>query len=486
MNREIRRVSLVVTAMFLALLVASSLIQYGAAGELRDDARNRRTFYDSFDRDRGPITAANGDVLARSEKVDDNYSYQRIYANGQLYAPVTGYTTITAAVTASGLESVENSVLQGTADSLFWTRVQDIFMGKKPTGGAVELTVVPSVQQAAWDALGESRGAAVAFDAKTGEILALVSKPTFDPNALAAHDPEAVAATYAALEADPAHPLYNRAISGDLYAPGSTFKLITAAAALESGLFQADSQLEAPDALELPNSSKKLTNFGESSCSSSGKMTLAEAMTVSCNTAFGWLGMEVGADAIAAQAEKFGFGQNLSIPLRVQPSTFPTNLDRAQTALSAIGQYNDRVTPLQMAMTVAAIANGGRLMTPHLVRSEQDAELRVVEETAVAELSRPISAGTAATLKEMMVAVAEDGTGRRARVDGVTVGAKTGTAETSENAPPDVWTVAFGEAQGRIVAVAVVVEDGGPRGLDGTGGTVAAPMAASILGAVFG
>jgi peptidoglycan glycosyltransferase len=482
-NREIRRVSLVVTAMILALLVASSVIQFAAAGELRLDPRNSRTFYNSFDRDRGPIIAGGGTILAQSKKVDDDYSYQRLYAGGPLYAPVTGYVTVVGP--PSGLELIENEVLEGTADSLFWTRVQDVFTGKKPTGGAVELTIDPQVQQAAWDALGDARGAAVVMDAKTGEIMAMVSKPSFDPNALAVHDPAAVQSAYEALENDPAGPLHNRAIAGNLYPPGSTFKLITAAAALESGRYQADSELEAPDALDLPNSSRKLTNFGESTCAADGVMTLEQAMTVSCNTAFGWLGMELGANALARQAERFGFGQDLSIPLYVVPSVFPNGMDRAQTAMAAIGQFDDRVTPLQMAMVAGAIANGGREMKPRLVRSERAADMSVVSQGTAEEMGRPISADTAATLKDMMIQVAEKGTGTRARVEGVTVGAKTGTAETASGQAPDVWTVAFGEAHGRTVALAVVVEDGGARGKSGSGGTVAAPMVASILGAVF-
>ncbi|MDR2347705.1 MAG: penicillin-binding protein 2, partial [Bifidobacteriaceae bacterium] len=395
MNREIRRITLVVAAMFAALLVASSVIQFGLAGELRQDPRNSRTFYESFKRDRGPIMARGGQVLAHSQKVDDDYSYQRLYADGRLYAAVTGYTTVVGP--PSGLELMENAVLVGTADSLFSVRerLREMFTGAEPTGGGVEVTIEPAVQQAAWDALGDSNGAVVALDAKTGAILALVSKPTFDPNALAVHDPKAVEAADKALEQDTARPLDNRAIAGRLYAPGSTFKLITAAAALESGEYTASSELEAPDALDLPLSSRQLTNFGGSSCSGDGRMTMAEALAVSCNTAFGWLGMELGAEAIARQAERFGFGQDLSIPLYVRPSTFPKNMDGAQTAMAAIGQFNDRVTPLQMAQVVAAIANGGRAMTPHLVHSERDADLQVVEEAVEVEAERPLSAANA-------------------------------------------------------------------------------------------
>jgi peptidoglycan glycosyltransferase len=243
--------------------------------------------------------------------------------------------------------------------------------------------------------------------------------------------------------------------------------------------------LDAPDRLDLPGTSAQLTNFGESRCSGSGKMTMAAAMEISCNTAFGALGMDLGADKIVDQAERFGFGKDLSIPLYVRPSTVPRDMDGAQTAMAAIGQYDDRVTPLQMAMVVGAIANGGRLMEPHLVRSERDADLHVVKEYPAKETGRPLTAANAEALRAMMVQVAEDGTGRRARVDGVTVGAKTGTAEQGEGEPPDVWTVAFGEVQGRVVAVAVVVEDGGAKGAAGTGGEVAAPMAAAVLKAVF-
>jgi peptidoglycan glycosyltransferase len=302
---------------------------------------------------------------------------------------------------------------------------------------------------------------------------------------LAAHDPASALQAYRQLEQDPLKPLNNRAIAGDLYAPGSTFKLITAAAALESGDYTPDSQLDAPKQLDLPLSSNKLTNFGDSSCSTTGKMSLEDALTVSCNTAFGWLGMELGQSAIAKQAQAFGFGQDLSIPLYVSPSAFPTSLDQAQTALSAIGQLDVRVTPLQMAMVTAAIANGGRMMKPQLVRSEMDSQLRVLSKVQAEELGQPISPETADQLADMMFQVAQRGTGTRTQVPGVRVGAKTGTAETQENKPPNVWTVAYGESSGRTVVVAVVVEAGGSRGLSGTGGTVAAPMVKASLEAVF-
>ncbi|MDR1825263.1 MAG: penicillin-binding protein 2 [Bifidobacteriaceae bacterium] len=484
MNAQIRRMTALVTVMFLALLGSITWIQYAKAADLRARPDNTRSYYQSFDRDRGPIVVAGGQVIANSKPVDDDYGYQRIYADGPLYAPVTGFFTILPSST--GIERAENQVLEGTADSLFLSRLQDLVTGKEPLGGAVELTIDPVAQQAAWDAIGDQRGAAVVLDAKTGEILALVSKPSYDPNLLAAHNRDDVLAAYDAWEQDPDNPLYNRAIAGNLYFPGSTFKLITAAAALESGDYQADSELEAPQALDLPNSDHQITNYADSSCSSSGTMTMAAALTISCNTAFASLGMALGQDAIAAQAEKFGFGQDLEIPLTVTPSQFPKGMSIANTAMAAIGQYEDKVTPLQMAMVAAAIANDGRLMEPHLIRTERDADLTVMATTAAKELSRPISASTATTLRDMMLDVVTDGTATRAAVDGVTVGAKTGTAQKDADHAPDVWTVGFAEADGRTLAIAVVVEDGGAMGNGGSGGAVAAPIFAAIVEAVFG
>ncbi|MDR1798723.1 MAG: penicillin-binding protein 2 [Bifidobacteriaceae bacterium] len=483
MNAQIRRMTVLVVLMFLALLAGVTWIQYAKAAELKARPDNTRSYYQSFDHDRGPIIVASGQVIASSTEVDDDYGYQRQYANGPLYAPVTGYFTVLPSST--GIEWAENQVLEGTADSLFWSRIQDLVTGKEPMGGAVELTIDPVAQQAAWDALGDQKGSVVVLDAKTGEILVLVSKPSYDPNLLAAHSRDDILSAYEQMEQDPDNPLYNRAIAGNLYFPGSTFKLITAAAALESGNYTADSELEAPAELDLPNSDHKLTNFGDSSCSSTGTMTMAQALTVSCNTAFGQLGMDLGQDALNAQAEKFGFGQDLAVPLTVTPSQFPQGMSIANTAMAAIGQYEVKVTPLQMAMVASAIVNDGRLMEPHLVRTERDANLSVIATTSANELGRPISAETASTLHDMMVAVAVNGTAQRAAVDGVTVGAKTGTAQKDADHAPDVWTVGFAESGGRSLAIAVVVEDGGSAGAGGTGGTVAAPIVSTVLKAVL-
>jgi peptidoglycan glycosyltransferase len=384
----------------------------------------------------------------------------------------------------TGVEAAEDEVLQGTSDTLFLTRLRDLFTGKQPKGGAVELTIDAAAQDAAYKGLGKQRGAVVALDPSNGEILAMASTPSYDPNTLAGHDSTKVNKEYQKLDGEAGNPLYNRAIGGDLYPPGSSFKLITAAAALESGQYTKDTVIDAPSTLPLPNSSAVLGNMNGEACSSSGKQTLTQALDVSCNTGFAQVGMNLGQDQLRAQAQAFGFGRDLAVPMAVTPSSIGDNLDQAQTAMSAIGQYDDRVTPLQMAMVVSAIVNGGKIQTPHLVRTQRDADLQVVSTTPNTTWATPISANTASQLKDMMISVVQSGTGTMAQIPGVTVGGKTGTAETGNGEAPDNWFVSFAEAGGRQVAVAVVVENGGTMGRNGTGGAVAGPIAKAVMKAV--
>ena len=353
-------------------------------------------------------------------------------------------------------------------------------------GAAVELTIDPAMQQAAWDALGDQRGAVVALDPTTGAILAMVSKPSYDPNVLASHDTAAVTEAWASLIDDPTDPVVNRAIAGTTYPPGSTFKLVTAAAALESGL-TTDSPLPAPDVYTLPGTSTTLQNFGGSSCSATGAMTMSDALRISCNTAFADLGVRLGADALRDQAEAFGFDTDLSVPMTVTRSRFPADgaIDEAQTALSAIGQYDVRVTPLQVAMISAAIANGGVEMTPYLVSTVRDQDLSVIDTATPAALGRPVSSTTAAALREMMLGVVENGSGTSAQISGVQVAGKTGTAQTTDGAAPHAWFTGFAPADDPQVAVAVVVENGGNAGDEATGGKVAAPIARAVIEAAL-
>jgi peptidoglycan glycosyltransferase len=290
---------------------------------------------------------------------------------------------------------------------------------------------------------------------------------------------------YTSLLDDPGRPLENRAIASRLYPPGSTFKLVTAAAALESGMYQPDTEVEGPAALRFPGMTYTLPNDFSGACSPSGKITLIDALKISCNTAFGSVGMAVGESALAEQARKFGFGEQLKIPLTVTPSQFPSGLSPDHLAQSAIGQYEVRVSPLQMAMISAAIANKGVLMKPRLIDRLLAPDLTVMSRPGTEELGRAVSRETAAKLTSMMETVVASGTGRRARIDGVTVAGKTGTAEQGKGKPPNAWFTAFAPADDPVIAVAVVVEDGGSLGDAASGGRVAAPIAKQVMEAVI-
>jgi penicillin-binding protein A len=483
-NAPLRRLAVVVFALFAMLLASSTWIQFVRADELNADARNSRTLLREVGRERGPIVVAGTPVAQSVEDGDDDvYEYQRTYSEPRLYAHVTGFYSVFFG--ATGLEQAAGDLLSGTADQLFYRRISDLLTGAEPRGAVVETTLVPPVQQAATEALGSQRGAVVALDPSTGEILAMVSSPDFDPNALASQNAQEANATRQALLEDPARPLENRAISGRLYPPGSVFKLVTAAAALESGQFDENSVLPGPAELDLPQTNVNLPNSGGRPCGANDQVSLTDALRISCNTAFGALGLQLGDGPLREQAQAFGFGQDLRIPLRVTPSSVPEEMNEPQTAQAAIGQFDVRVTPLQMAMVSAGIANRGVVLEPTLVRVVRSQDLEVIDESSPTELSRAVSAETAAALTRMMITVVADGTGRAAQVDGVTVAGKTGTAQHAEGSAAHAWFTAFAPAEDPRVAVAVVVEEGGDAGDQASGGRTAAPIARAVIEAVL-
>lgn len=481
MNAAIRRLSVVAFVLLMALMIAVTHIQVVQAPTLNADSRNIRTTYREFGLSRGPIIV-DGKSVASSKASDDAFGYQRSYSDGPLYAPMTGYFSIL--VGRSGIERTENELLNGTADSLAIRRLQDLVTGRQPKGSSVELTLQAAAQQAAWDALGDQKGAAVAIDPRTGAILAMVSKPSYDPNDLAVHSTSKVDKSYQALLAGTGNPLLNRTTQAT-YPPGSTFKLLVSAAAIESGALTPDSQVPAPTQLQLPQSSATLGNFGGSACSPTGTMTLADALRISCNTAFAQIGMDLGQDVLRETTEAFGFNDSLEVPLAVAPSVFPTDIDAPGVALSSIGQKDVRATPLQMALVAATIANDGVQMSPYSVQTVRDADLAVISEAEPSERTTAISPATAQALTDMMVGVVDSGSGRAAQINGVKVAGKTGTAQTTADAAPHAWFVGFAPADDPQVAVAVIVENGGSLGSEGTGGAVAAPVARSIMRAVM-
>ena len=492
MNRQIHQVTILVLVMFLTLCTSVTSVQglarpalweaSSSQGTLTTDSRNSRTVYAEFGTDRGQIIVG-GDAIADSVSSDDAYAYQRTYPQGELYAPITGYfSTYFASMT--GMEQAGNTLLNGEDPSLFSSRVKSLITGQTQRGGSLELTIDPEVQQAAWDALGGRRGSVVALDPSTGRILALVSSPSYDPNLLASHDSGTASDTWDSLTADSARPLMNRAIAGDLYAPGSTFKILTVAAALRAGKTTPTTEVAAPDRITLPGTNHTLTNYEGESCGN-GKVTLTYAFAESCNTPFAKMAMDLGDTALANEAAAWGFGADLSIPLTVTPSTYPANDSAAMTAMAGIGQASVKATPLQMAMVAATVANKGKQMRPYLVASTMDADLNTISSTTPSVLREPIDEATAASLSTMMQQVVSSGTATSAQVAGVQVAGKTGTAETgSDEGGPTSWFIGFaGTDLSRPTIALAVVLDGGQQTTGGTGGSLAGPVAASVIDA---
>ncbi|MCJ1708440.1 penicillin-binding protein 2 [Microbacterium sp. VKM Ac-2923] len=483
MTKELRRLSIVMLAMFLALFASTSIIQVVQAGSLTNTAGNTRALYDSYEVQRGSIIVS-GTAIASSVPSDDVYSWQRQYTDAAMWAPVTGYMN-PILDSKTRIEATENGVLSGSDNNEYFSRIDRAITGQVPRGSNVELSLDAGVQKAAWDALGDLQGAVVAIEPATGRILAMVSTPSFDTNALASHDTDAVNAAYEQFVADPSKPLDNRAIEGDLNPPGSTFKLVVASAALASGRYTPDSAFPNLAAYTLPQSTNVVSNAGGGTCGEGDTVTIATALRLSCNIPFAELAVDLGDDAIRAEAEKYGFNTQFSMPLQSAASTYPASPNAPQTALSGFGQGDVRATPLQMAMVSAGIANGGVVMNPRMVDRVIKPDLSVAREGNGSEFGRALEADIASQMVSMMTANVQDGAASNARIDGVQVAGKTGTAE-NDSRPYTLWFTGFAPAVDPRVAVAVVVENGGGQGQNGSGNEIAAPIAKKVMEAVLG
>ena len=473
MNAPLRRVAISVLVLFTLLIINVNIIQVVRSDELRNDTSNTRVLSEEYNRERGAIIVG-GNAIAESVETDDQLTYLRQYPQAGLYAAVTGYYSLIYSKT--GMEDAENDVLAGNDPRLFGRRLADLFTGRDPSGGDVVLTLDPAVQEAAMAGLEGVTGAVVALDPSTGAILGMASTPTYDPTRLSSHDPADIRAYWDELEAAERDPRLNRAI-GENYPPGSLFKVIVSAAALADGEYTPDTVVPAPTVLPLPNSSRVIPNFNGSSCDPSGEQPLIDALTISCNTAFGQLGIDLGEDRIREMAEAFGLDdEKFDIPLSVAPSGIGDVVDDAALAVTSIGQRDVRMTPLHAALVAATVANDGVQMKPYLVRELQAPDLTVIDSTEPEEWREPISADVADQLTEMMVSVVARGSGRAARIDGVEVAGKTGTAQVRADVADHTWFMGFAPADDPQVAVAVFVANGG-----GTGGERSAPIARQVI-----
>jgi penicillin-binding protein A len=480
--------------MFVLLLVNINYVQAFEGTKLAAEPGNIRVFNQQFSFQRGSIVAT-GDAgkqltVAKSVLVKGTNLYRRVYPLPQVYAPVTGYDTI---YSQTGIEAAENKELNGTDPRLAINNLTALLTGKQKQGATVALTISPAAQQAAYNALVSDPAAqghpaaAVAMDPSTGAILAMASYPSFDPNPLTTFDGAALNKAYNRLNKDPAQPLLNRAVTPD-FPPGSSFKIVTGSAAFSNGLLaNTNTTVPAPQPLRLPNGNP-MNNDGNVPCAN-GHPPVVEAFYLSCNTAFGKLGIRLTAPVLRDYANRFGMNRTFGIPFQVQPGLFPKGrgwTDPSLTAFSAIGQFNDEVSPLQEAMFASAIANNGTLMKPYLVRQVLGPGLAPIESAAPTALSQPVSSKVAGDVKTMMYQVTHNPAGTAYATAGppatnITIYGKTGTAEnglTPAQSPDDAVFSCFvpaGPGVPNPIAVGVIVKGGG------FGADAAAPIAVKII-----
>lgn len=490
MNKPLRRIAIFCGLLVLALLIRDNWLQYVQADTLKSNTLNRRVAIERYATPRGDIIVDGKSITGSAKGTGSGYNdfeYKRTYKDGAMWAPVTGYAS--QAFGATQLESIEDGILTGNDDRLFFRNTLGMITGKKKQGGNVVTTLNAAAQKAAYQGLlSRGKGAVAAIDPQTGAILALASTPSYDPSTFAGNSTSVDGKAWTKLEKknNPDDPTLNRALR-ETYPPGSTFKVVTAAAALENGLYKsADENTDSPLPYTLPNTTTELKNEGSIPCKNA---TMRVALRYSCNTVFGKIGADLGKDKMLAEAEKFGFNSEQFTPVRSNASNFPKKMDKPQTALSSIGQFETAATPLQMAMVASAVANNGTLMKPYMVDELQASSLDPIEQTEPKKLSQPLSKENAQILQAMMETVVKEGTGTKAQISGVTVGGKTGTAQhgVANSEKPYAWFISYAKLPdgSSPVAVAVVVEDGAANRGDITGGGLAAPIARSVMKAVI-
>jgi len=481
MERQITRVGIASVVMLLLVFAQLNRLQIFAAEEIASNPANSRRLLQEYSIKRGEILTSDTVTIARSVDTGGRLRFQRRYPEGDLYGHITGFYSILFGTSA--IESAYNEELLGESGVISMQDIQDSLFGSGELGDNVRVTVNSEMQQIARQALGDQRGSVVAMDPNNGKVLAMWNNPSFDPNPLASHDSQVQRQGRAALNPkSPTSPLINLATQRG-YPPGSTFKVVTAAAALESGRFNPNSTFDDPTSYDLPQTDATISNFSGGTCAGGGSITLELALTISCNTTFADIGQKVPND-IADMAEGLGFNSAIPFDLRTEPSSFleadEDNLPRR--SLSAIGQGDVVSTPLQMLLVAATIANDGEVPRPRLADEIIDSE-GVVERFSPETLGQAMSSSTANTLGGMMRNVVENGTGTAAQIPGVVVAGKTGTAQTSEGANPHAWFICFAgpSVDDPRIAVAVIVENGGSLGSEATGGQVAAPIARALI-----
>lgn len=505
MDRRIRRLGIGLVVLFALLFAQLSYVQVFAADDIKAKPANaRRQIIAEYRVERGPILSADGAVLAKSVRNEERRAellFQRVYLDGPLYAGLTGYYS--RIYGRAELEQAANPYLSGDAPELAVSTFADLILGKERKGGAIYTTVRSDLQEAAALALGSLPGAVVAVDPATGDVLALVANPSYDPNTISSGTEADIVEAWEAIANDPDQPLISRA-KDELFLPGSTGKLVTASAALENGVDPVADQWPNPRVLDLPQTTNTLENFGGSLCNGGSQtVSMAEAFQASCNVTFAEIGLDLGAKEMSEQAQAYGFcPTDPPAQISCEAPTIPFVLPWAngrfpvpsyftdrqpQLAFSAIGLDNVLTNPLHLALIAAAIANDGVMMQPRLITEVRDPTGKVVQEFEPEQYGQPISDASAKEMRTMMLSVTQGGTASSA-FSGfpIPVAGKTGTATNGEDRPPNAWFTAFapgGPGDEARIAVAVIVLDGGDLGNEATGGAVAAPIARAVIDA---
>jgi peptidoglycan glycosyltransferase len=476
-NAPLRRAGVVILVLFGLLFANLNWVQAYKADKYRTSGYNGRVIVAQYDRPRGGIEAG-GIALAKNTLTDDTLKYLRVYPKNEIYAPVVGYRPVNLG--AVGIENAENDFLSGESDTLFADRVKDMFTGNNTGGGNVVLSLSTKAQETAWKELtnnerGVTKGAAVAIDPRTGAIQALVSMPSYNPNPLVSHDTKAAAAAYQKLLKDDSQPLLNRATQ-ETEPPGSTFKVIDSAAALANG-YKPDSEIPAGGTYK--ESGAVIHNAEDEACPGGDTVTIKDALTQSCNTGFARLGVKLGRDTIINMAKAWGFEddkltlgnlkENKGLPVAASRTGDMSNpdgsVDKGALAQSSIGQREVRMTPVQGALMAATVANGGKQMRPYLVQKLLGPDRRTIYTADPQVLRTPVSGSVASDLSDMMVSVVENGTGKKARIKGFTVGGKTGTAQNAAGADPHGWFIGFAyDSKGQAVSAVCVMLENVPGG----------------------
>lgn len=479
MSSQIRKVGIGLLLAFTALFLQLNYIQIWAAEDIASNPNNIRALIAEYSVKRGDIETHDGTLVATVRATKGRYKYERVYPEGDLYAHIVGYKSLVYGETR--LEAAFDEQLQGKTAVQSMQDLEDTLSGGEEQGDDLRLTIHHKLQETARELLAGRDGAIVALNPQTGEVRAMWSNPSYDPNPLASHDTKEVRRYRQTLDPNSrTSPLISRATSRS-FAPGSTFKVVTTAAALESGRYRPDSTFPDPTALDLPQTDNTLTNFTRTACTGAGRIDLFTALEISCDTTYGILGMEI-YDELRETAEAVGFNEPIPFDVGTEASTFPDVGDDniPFRAFAGIGQGDVSATPLQMALVAATVANGGEVPRPRLVRQVIDPSGGIVEPFTPETLGRAMSPETAARVNEMMQAVVVSGTGTSAQIDGVAVAGKTGTAQTVPGESPHAWFIAFAPAEDPQLAVAVIVESSS-AGSEATGGAIAAPLAKQIL-----